>query len=142
MHAIEPFATGHIDAALALWRDTEEVGLSSTDTVANLVRFLERNPGCSFVAGMPPRLTGAILAGHDGRRGYIHHLAVAVSERRRGLGLQLLTAALDALVAQGIDKCHSFVFAANPAGEQFWGRLGWQRRDDLLVYSMRFDSTG
>ncbi len=34
-----------------------------------------------------------------------------------------------------IGKCHAFVFQSNPFGELFWERSGWERRDDLHLYS-------
>ncbi|MCB0153428.1 MAG: GNAT family N-acetyltransferase, partial [Anaerolineae bacterium] len=68
---------------LVLWQQAEGVGLSEADSPDRLTRFLEHNPGLSFVAINGNQLVGAVLGGHDGRRGYIHHLAVAANERRR-----------------------------------------------------------
>lgn len=74
------------EEVLALWRSSEGIGLSDADSRENIARFLERNPGLSFVAYDGQELIGAVLCGYDGRRGYIHHLAVAESHRRRRLG--------------------------------------------------------
>ena len=75
------------------------------------------------------------LCGTGGRRGYLHHLAVSPESLRRGVGRALLEATLSALHRIGIRKCHAFVFQSNPFGELFWERPGWQRRDELQVYS-------
>ncbi len=136
MPAIQLFEDDHIDRALDLWRETEHIGLSSADEPQHLRAFLSRNRGYSFVVLEEGRLVGACLCGHDGRRGYIHHLAVAESHRRGRLGTLLLGRCLDALREAGIQKCQAFVFHASPYGELFWERIGWERRDDLLVYSM------
>lgn len=135
MLSIEPFSEAHIGAALDLWRSTEQIGLSSADEPAALAAFLDRNPSLSFVALDGQRLVGAVLCGHDGRRGYIHHLAVAASHRRNRLGSRLVESSLQALASAGILKCHAFVFRGNPHAELFWQPQGWERRDDLLLYS-------
>ena len=132
---IREFASEDIDAALRLWRRTEGVGLSDADQPDPLRGFLARNPGLSRVAVCADALIGTILCGTDGRRGYIHHLAVAAQSRRNGVGRALLDDTLSALRRIGIGKCHAFVFQANPFGELFWERSGWERRDDLHLYS-------
>ena len=65
------------DAVFALWRRSEGVGLNESDTRAAIASFLRRNPRHSFIAEKQGRIIGAVLCGHDGRRGYLHHLAVA-----------------------------------------------------------------
>ena len=137
MVSIAPFTTDHIESALELWSATEHIGLSSADEPQAVASFLRRNPGFSFVASDSGQLVGAALCGHDGRRGYIHHLAVRASHRRSHLGVELLDRCLAKLEQEGLMKCHAFVFHNNPFAELFWEPRGWERRDDLLVYSKR-----
>lgn len=132
---IRPFTPADCAAARTLWERTAGVGLSAADEEPALHRFLHRNPNLSFVAEDKGALVGTILVGHDGRRGLIHHLAVADSHRRLGLGRGLLNAGLAALTATGIQKCHILVFADNAEGRAFWESVGATRRDDLLIYS-------
>lgn len=123
------------EAVIALWQACEGVGLSGADSEANIARYLQRNPGLSFVAEFGEQIVGAILSGHDGRRGYIHHLAVHPAQRRQGIGEALGAHCLTALAAEGIQKCHLYVFAANHGGVAFWQNTGWMPRDDLLMMS-------
>ena len=123
------------EAVMAVWRAAEGVGLSSTDSPQGFARFLDRNPGLSFVAEEAGDIVGGVLCGHDGRRGYIHHLAVRADCRRRGVASILVRRCLDELAAQGIDKCHLFVFADNQAAIAFWQAGGWTPRADLAVMS-------
>jgi ribosomal protein S18 acetylase RimI-like enzyme len=95
--------------------------------------YLERNPGMSFVARHGTEPVGAVLCGHDGRRGYLHHLAVAPPHRKHGLGRRLVAACLAELKRLRIRKCNIFLFADNAAGGRFWRRRGWVKRADLLV---------
>jgi ribosomal protein S18 acetylase RimI-like enzyme len=118
-----------------LWRATEGVGLSEADSKESIGRFLERNPGLSFSAWEGQLLVGTILCGNDGRRGYIHHLTVRTSHRRRGIASALVRRCLEGLKAVSIDKCHLFVFADNHGALNFWKDTGWTQRIDLIVMS-------
>jgi putative acetyltransferase len=136
------FTPADYDAALALWQRAEGIGLSEADSRPNIELYLQRNPGMSFVARSEGRLVGAVLCGHDGRRGYLHHLAVDPSVRRLGLGRRLAEAALAALKDAGIHKCHLFLFNRNEAGLSFWSALGWERRGDLCIVSKEISANG
>jgi ribosomal protein S18 acetylase RimI-like enzyme len=133
---ISPLTMGDYDAVLHLWSATEGIQLRTADSRAAIAAYLERNPESSFVARVGGEVVGAVLCGHDGRRGYIHHLAVAPAHRRRGLGTALVQRALATLERQGIAKCLAFVLATNKDGFAFWARAGWERRRDLGVVSV------
>jgi ribosomal protein S18 acetylase RimI-like enzyme len=128
-------AVADIEPALTLWRATEGMGLSEVDAPDALAAYLQRNPGLSVVAEDGGRLVGTALCGHDGRRGFLYHVAVARASRGQGLGQALVQACLDGLAGAGISKCHLFVFATNEGGIAFWNRNGWTRRGDLAVFS-------
>ena len=120
------------DAVYALWRACAGMGLNDyDDSREGIARYLRRNPETCFVAEADGAIVGAVLAGHDGRRGHINHLAVASEHRRRGLGHALVEAALAALSRQGITKVNLVVFADNTGGNAFWERLGFTTRPDL-----------
>jgi ribosomal protein S18 acetylase RimI-like enzyme len=121
------------DAVLALWQASEGIGLNESDTREAIAAYLVRNPGFSLVAEIEGVIVGALLGGHDGRRGYLHHLAVASRHRRRGLGRTLVGESLARLRAQGITKCNIFLFANNADGQAFWLREGWAVREDLAL---------
>ena len=123
------------ERVLALWRRTTGLGLSEADSYEGIVKFLERNPGLSFICEAGELLIGTILCGHDGRRGYIYHLAVDETCRQQGIGRQLTQKSMDALHRSGIAKCHLFVYRDNAGAEQFYDRLGWQKRTTLDIFS-------
>jgi ribosomal protein S18 acetylase RimI-like enzyme len=133
--AIRTMEIGHYPAVLDLWQATEGVGLSSADNPEAIAQFLDRNPGLSAVAVEGQRVVGAVLCGHDGRRGYIHHLAVHPAYRRGGLGRALVRHCLQQLRLAGIAKCHLFVFASNDSGRAFWRATGWTERQELIMMS-------
>ena len=132
---IESFEITLYDKVLALWRQCEGVGLSDADSKQHITSYLARNPGMSFVALADGAVIGVVLAGHDGRRGYLHHLAIHPDWRRQGIGRRLVERGLAALSSAGIRKCHVFVFNTNASGAAFWTSLGWTRRSDIGVIS-------
>ncbi|MCE9565918.1 MAG: GNAT family N-acetyltransferase [Planctomycetes bacterium] len=126
-----------IPAALALWQGLPGIGLRDADSPEAIARYLDRNPCCSFVAtNDADELVGVSLAGHDGRRGYLHHVAVVPALQKRGLGRKLVEHCLTALKCEGIDKVNFWVKADNAAGLAFWNRVGGRERTDLVVVSI------
>jgi putative acetyltransferase len=89
----------------------------------------------SFVARENGVGVGAALCGHDGRRGYLHHLAVAAPHRKRGIGRQFTARYLESLRKAAIEKCHLFLFYRNTAGRAFLEKIGWTPRSDIQVVS-------
>ncbi len=139
---IQPLTPAEYDALFALWKRCEGVGLSEADSRANIQRYLRRNPGMSFIAVSDGEVVGGVLGGHDGRRGYIHHLAVHPQARRCSLGRQLVERCLDALRQEGIQKCHLFIFNKNAEGIAFWQAIGWTPRNDIGVISKQIGQHG
>ena len=124
---------------VALWRQTEGIGLSESDSPTAVSAYLQRNPGMSGIAVLPSgQIVGAVLCGHDGRRGYLTHLAVAESHRRQGIGRALVEHAVAALQREGIIGCNLFVWNANQTARQFWESMGWQAPNDWGVMNRRF----
>lgn len=120
----------------SLWRSCRGIGLhNDVDCEHGIGLYLARNPGLSFVAVRQDRIVGAVLCGQDGRRGYIHHLAVDEGLRRGGIGTTLVNNAIGRLRQKGISKCNTFVFEDNLDALEFWQRIGWAKRDDLKVVS-------
>jgi N-acetylglutamate synthase len=131
---IEPMRIDDFEAVLELWKNSDGVGVNEMDTRPRIAAYLERNPCMSFVArSADKRIVGAVLCGHDGRRGYLHHLAVANDFRKCGIGRRLVDSCFAALNEVGLVKCNIFVYASNAEGQAFWKKEGWNARADLLV---------
>jgi ribosomal protein S18 acetylase RimI-like enzyme len=121
-------------ALFALWNSVPGFtkGLRSLDdSEAGIRKFLKRNPTTCFVAEIGGEIIGGILAGHDGRRGYIYHAVVLPEHQGKGIGKQLADAACDALRAEGINRVGMLIFSDNQRGNAFWESQGWQTRPDL-----------
>jgi N-acetylglutamate synthase len=134
MIEISQFISADYDEVMALWSRTEGLTLRDADSREAIARYLARNPGVSFVARDDGRLVGAV-AGTDGRRGYLQHLAVAPSHRGHGLGRALADRAVQALRVLGIEKCHLVVREDNAKARAFWVHVGWHERVDVMLMS-------
>jgi len=116
-----------------LWENTPGMGLNNLDDSRNgIEKYLKRNPETCFVAEMDGFIVGVILSGHDGRRGFINHTAVAVSERNMGIATDLVENAMAALKEEGINKVALVAFSKNEVGNAFWEKLGFAIRSDLI----------
>lgn len=125
------------DAVRELWENAPGVGLRPKDDSREAVgRYLARNPRASVVAECGGRTVGALLAGHDGRRGYIYHAAVSGDMRRRGIARAMVDRAVAALRADGIDRCALTAFTGNEGGRAFWESCGWLCRGDVAYYNL------
>ena len=149
------FSIEDYQAAVELWKKVEGVEIAEGDSRDEIAQYLSRNPGLSRLAfvsrsttepagagrrgresprGLMSReanqsIVGIALCGHDGRRGYIYHLAVDPNFQRRGLGKRLLDECLQGLRGAGVTRVLVMVAKDNPRGRDFWRRNGWEELD-------------
>ena len=132
---IRPMKIEDYDEIFAMWQITTKRALSKADERWHIERYLIRNEGMSQVAVVDGKIVGTVLAGHDGRRGFIHHMAVLPEYRRRHIGHKLAQKAIECIAADGIDKTHIFCYQNNETGQNFWKDFGFEKRDDVFVFS-------
>lgn len=119
------------DRVYELWSNIPGMGLNDVDdSFEGISRYITRNPDTSFVAIDDDKFVGVILAGHDGRRGFIYHMAVLAEYRKQGIGRMLVNKALEVLKGQGISKVGLLAFSANELGNPFWESMGFGSRED------------
>ncbi|MFT3951626.1 MAG: GNAT family N-acetyltransferase [Oscillospiraceae bacterium] len=120
-------------AVYALWISCKGMGLNTIDdSESGIKKFLKRNTETCFIAEDDSEIVGVIIAGNDGRRGYIYHTAVSPAHRHQGIATKLLNTALNAFCAIGIAKVALVVFDRNADGNAFWEKQGFTRREDLI----------
>lgn len=118
-----------------LWMEIHGFGIRSLDdSKEGVERFLKRNPTTSMAALMDGKIVGAILCGHDGRRGCLYHVCVQESYRKHGIGQQMVKACLAALQEEKINKVNLIAFRKNEVGNRFWQSLGWKFKGDVNYY--------
>ncbi len=118
-----------------LWMTIDGFGIRSIDdSEAGVARFLRRNPTTSVVAEIDGKIVGAILCGHDGRRGCFYHVCVHQDYRKHGIGKAMAVFCMKALQEEEINKVSLIAFQKNEGGNQFWRKVGWTFREDLNYY--------
>lgn len=121
------------ETVYSLWLSCKGMGLNDLDdSRIGIEKFLKRNPETCFVAEINDKLIGVIMAGNDGRRGYIYHTAVHPDFRNQGIARTLVETVMKALKECGISKVALVVFERNQNGNDFWEKLGFTVRDDLI----------
>lgn len=123
------------EEVFALWQITSKRALSKADEKQQIEKYLVRSDGMSQVAIIDGKIVGTVLASHDGRRGFIHHMAVLPDYRRQRIGHSLAETAIKKIADQGIDKTHIFCYQNNETGQSFWKDFGFKKREDIFVYS-------
>ena len=119
----------------ALWMTIKGFAIRSIDdSYEGVERFLKRNPTTSVVAVEEGKVVGAILCGHDGRRGCLYHVCVHEDYRMHGIGKAMVVYCMEALKAEGINKVSLIAFTRNDIGNAFWRTIGWTKREDLNYY--------
>ena len=125
----------------ALWMSIHGFGIRSIDdSYEGVERFLKRNPTTSVVAEADGKIVGAILCGHDGRRGCMYHVCVHEDYRKRGIGKAMAVFCMKALQDEHINKVSLIAFKSNTIGNQFWKDAGWTFREDLNYYDFTLNT--
>lgn len=123
------------DKVYSLWKTIKGFGIRSVDdSREGVARFIRRNPTTSVVAQAEGEIVGAILCGHDGRRGCFYHVCVREDYRQRGIGKAMAVFAMRALQEEHINKVCLIAFKKNEVGNSFWKSVGWTFREDLNYY--------
>lgn len=125
----------------ALWMKIKGFAIRSIDdSKEGVERFLNRNPGISVVAEEDGKIVGAILCGHDGRRGCMYHVCVDPEYRLKGIGKSMVVFAMEALRKEKINKVSLIAFTKNDVGNAFWKEIGWTGRKDLNYYDFTLNT--
>ncbi len=115
-----------------MWLSCTGMGFNNVDdSKEGIDKFLKRNPTSCFVAIEDNIVVGAVIAGNDGRRGYIYHLAVNPRYRNKGIGTALVNDVMKALENLGINKVALVAFKRNEAANTFWEKQGFCLREDI-----------
>ena len=120
-------------------KNTAEIRVMTIDDYEGVYKlwmsiFLKRNPSTSVVAVEDGKIVGAILCGHDGRRGCLYHVCVHEDYRMRGIGKAMVVFCMKALREEKINKVSLIAFTTNDVGNKFWHQIGWTKREDLNYY--------
>lgn len=135
---IRKMEPGDYDMIIKLWKQVPGMGLNDLDdSREGILRMLQRNPDTCFVAEDSGEIVATIMAGTDGRRGHIYHLAVRESYRMKGIAKRMLDVTEEAMRRLGISKTFLVALKNNPEGNDFWEHNGYTVREDIVYRDRR-----
>lgn len=106
----------------------------SFDEVKKMIKF---NPGLCLVGrNNQGKLIGAVLGGFDGRRGWIHHLAIDPSYQRKGLGRKIIIELIGRFKLKNVVKLKLEILESNKDVIDFYKKMGWDFRSELVTMSL------
>jgi ribosomal protein S18 acetylase RimI-like enzyme len=131
---VRPFVMDDYPAVLVLWRDAGPgLTLRPSDEPDEVAKKLQRDPDLFLVAEDNGRVVGVVMGAWDGRRGWIHHLAVHSDWRCQGIGSTLLTEVEARLKVKGCLKVNLMVHKENTSAQDLYRRLGYESMTSILL---------
>jgi len=137
---IEDFKMDYYNDVLDLWIRAG-ISIGSSDDKIEIQKMLERNPRFFLIGKENHKLIAVVQGGYDGRRGYVHHLAVDPAYQKKGYGKMLMHELMDRFRQNKVHKIHLFVEKHNKNAIAFYKRLGWEQRKYLTMMSFVPDDT-
>jgi len=131
---IEKFKIEYYDEVVGLWRKAG-VEIVSSDTIDEVTRVLNRNPDLFLIGKLHEKVIAVVIGAFDGRRGYVHHLAVDPDYQKMGYGKTIMEALIEQFRTKNIQKVHLFIEKSNKSVIKFYSNLGWDMRADLILMS-------
>jgi ribosomal protein S18 acetylase RimI-like enzyme len=123
---VRSFQSGDRESLRALWArgSPEDPPWNAPELM--IENKLRVQPELLLVGELAGTLVGAVIAGFDGVRGWIYHLAVAPEHRRRGFATRLCASAEPGLRALGCPKVNLQIRSANQDVVAFYRSVGYQ----------------
>ena len=131
---IQTFSMVFYDEVIQLWRNAG-LGVSSSDSKGEVEKMLIRNPDLFLIGTLKDKVVAVVMGAFDGRRGYVHHLAVDPAYQKKGNGKEIMNALSEKSRQKGIHKIHLFIESRNKEVVDFYRNLGWEIREDLTMMS-------
>jgi ribosomal protein S18 acetylase RimI-like enzyme len=131
---IEKFSMQLYDDVVQLWKKAG-INVGSSDSKKEIERMLERNPDLFLIGKIEEKIITVVMGGFDGRRGYVHHLAVDPIHQKKGYGKMLMDSLINKFRRIGVHKVHLFIEKQNQAVVDFYSNMDWQIREDLIIMS-------
>ena len=131
---IEKFKIESYDEVVGLWRKAG-IEIVSSDTIDEVTRVLNRNPDLFLIGRVQEKIIAVVMGAFDGRRGYVHHLAVDPDYQKMGFGKSIMEALIEQFRTKNIQKVHLFIEKTNKPVVEFYNNLGWDVREELIMMS-------
>lgn len=122
---IRMFQEADAVGVVALWQEVFPNNPPHSQPLPTIRQKLAVQRELFFVAEADGVVTGTIMAGYDGHRGWLYAVAVSPRHQRQGIGAALVRHAEAALTALGCPKINLQVRSTNAAVIAFYRTLGY-----------------
>jgi len=137
---IENFNMQYYHEVLELWKRAE-IGVGSSDTKEEIAVIMDRNPELFLIGKEEEKIVAVVIGAFDGRRGYVHHLAVDPNYQEKGYGKAIMDDLIERFRIKKVHKIHLFIEKYNKKVVDFYSNQGWEIRKDLIMMSFVPDKT-
>jgi len=131
---IELFTMRYYHEIIDLWKRSG-IEVSSSDTRDEIAEILKRNPDLFLIGKVQERVIAVVIGAFDGRRGYVHHLAIDPDYQKNRYGKMMMDELIEKFHTKKVHKVHLFIEKYNKEVVDFYRKLGWEVRDDLIMMS-------
>jgi ribosomal protein S18 acetylase RimI-like enzyme len=131
---IVQFSMDMYDSVYEIWEKTG-LSLGASDTKEQIERSLEYSKDLFLVGKMNNQIIAVVLGAYDGRRGYVHHLAVDPAYQKSGYGRLMMEELHRKFKEKDVKKVHLFIEVDNEDVKNFYLKVGWHTREDLMMMS-------
>lgn len=119
-------------AIIELWSKTG-IGVTLSDEQKELERLAFQENNKFIILLIDDTIVGTAICAFDGRRGYIHHVAIHPKHQNQGLGRKIIEQSIAHYDSLNAVKVHLFIEKDNLEVISFYQKLGWRIRDDLIM---------
>ncbi|TKJ26637.1 MAG: GNAT family N-acetyltransferase [Promethearchaeota archaeon Loki_b31] len=131
---IELFTMRYYHDIINLWKRSG-IEVSSSDTQDEIAKILKRNPDLFLIGKEGENVVAVGIGAFDGRRGYVHHLAIDPDYQKKKYGKMMMDDLIERFRKKKVHKVHLFIEKHNEEVVDFYKKLGWDIRDDLIMMS-------
>lgn len=120
-------------SVIELWRACDLV-VSYNDPAADF-QFARAGACSDVLVGEDEsgRISGSVMVGHDGHRGWLYYVASSPRTQGSGIGRQMVQAAEEWLRRRGVVKAQLMVRETNTKVVSFYERLGFEVTPRVLM---------
>ena len=122
---IRPFREADETQVVSLWRRVFSDDPPWNDPPAVIRRKLRVQSELFLVGEKNGRIVATVMAGYDGFRGWIYHLAVAQEDRRKGIARAIMAEAETKLQRLGCTKINLQIRESNTSAIDFYKSIGY-----------------
>jgi ribosomal protein S18 acetylase RimI-like enzyme len=120
-----------------LWLDSGLL-LTLSDKKNELQKIADQKSNYFYIFEAGTEIVGTAICAFDGRRGYIHHVAVHPNYQNKGFGKYIMEQAMEFYRNKNTVKVHIMIEKLNEKVITFYEKLGWKIRDDLHLMTKVF----